>query len=72
MQSVADFDDKHAWDDSYLINSWDEALAEYNVSRVSSTTLHKLTGEQKYHSIAKSGKRLEDVLTEEELKELRE
>jgi hypothetical protein len=34
--------------------------------------LHTLTGEQKYHSIAKSGKRLEDVLTEEELKELRE
>jgi hypothetical protein len=34
--------------------------------------LHKLTREQKYHSIAKSGKRLEDVLTEEELKELRE
>jgi hypothetical protein len=34
--------------------------------------LHKLTREQKYHSIAKSGKRLEDVLTEDELKELRE
>jgi hypothetical protein len=27
---------------------------------------------QKYHSIHKSGKRLEDALSEEELKELRE
>ena len=27
---------------------------------------------QKYHSIHQSGKRLEDVLTKEELKELRE
>jgi hypothetical protein len=26
--------------------------------------------DQKYHSIAKSGKRLEDVLTKEELREL--
>ena len=33
MQSVVDFNDKHAWDDSFLVNSWDEALAEYNVSR---------------------------------------
>ena len=32
----------------------------------------QLTRAQKYHSIHQSGKRLEDVLTEEELKELRE
>ena len=31
-----------------------------------------LTREQKYHSIHKSGKKLEDVLTVEELRELRE
>ncbi|KAF2677233.1 hypothetical protein K458DRAFT_447063 [Lentithecium fluviatile CBS 122367] len=49
-------DDKGAWDDSALVNSWDEAVAEY----------------QKYHSIQRSGKRLEDVLSEEELKQLRE
>ncbi|KAF2441475.1 hypothetical protein P171DRAFT_72670 [Karstenula rhodostoma CBS 690.94] len=48
-------DDHSAWDDSALINSWDDAVAEY----------------QKYHSISKSGKRLEDVLTEEELERLR-
>ncbi|KAL1612235.1 hypothetical protein SLS60_000459 [Paraconiothyrium brasiliense] len=48
-------DDRSAWDDSALINSWDDAVAEY----------------QKYHSISKSGKRLEDVLTEEELERLR-
>ncbi|KAL5394574.1 hypothetical protein PMIN03_010688 [Paraphaeosphaeria minitans] len=48
-------DDHSAWDDSALINSWDDAVAEY----------------QKYHSISKSGKRLEDVLTKEELERLR-
>ncbi|KAF1967554.1 hypothetical protein BU23DRAFT_483124 [Bimuria novae-zelandiae CBS 107.79] len=48
-------DDRSAWDDSALVNSWNDAVAEY----------------QKYHSIAKSGKRLEDVLTEEELQRLR-
>lgn len=32
----------------------------------------RLRWAQKYHSIHQSGKRLEDVLTEEELKELRE
>lgn len=31
-----------------------------------------LTYVQKFHSIAKSGKRLEDVLTKEELNELRQ
>ncbi|EUC46845.1 hypothetical protein COCMIDRAFT_45829, partial [Bipolaris oryzae ATCC 44560] len=56
MAPVVDMSDKHAWDDSLLISSWDDALNEY----------------KKYHSIHQSGKRLEDVLTEEELKELRE
>ncbi|CBX91869.1 hypothetical protein IAQ61_000086 [Plenodomus lingam] len=51
-----DISDKNAWDDSLLINSWDDAVAEY----------------KRYHSIQKSGKKLEDVLTEEELEELRE
>jgi hypothetical protein len=33
MESVPDFSDKKAWDDSYLVNSWDEALDEYNVGQ---------------------------------------
>lgn len=47
--------DRNAWDDSLLINSWNDAVKEYD----------------KYHSIHKSGKRLEDALTEEELRELK-
>ncbi|KAJ4378256.1 hypothetical protein N0V86_005956 [Didymella sp. IMI 355093] len=54
MAPGIDISDKNAWDDSFLQDSWNEAVAEY----------------EKYHSIAKSGKRLEDVLTKEELKEL--
>ncbi|KZM25223.1 uncharacterized protein EKO05_0007395 [Ascochyta rabiei] len=56
MVAGVDMSDKNAWDDSFLQDSWNDAVAEY----------------EKYHSIAKSGKRLEDVLTEEELKKLRE
>ncbi|CAG5182091.1 uncharacterized protein ALTATR162_LOCUS9987 [Alternaria atra] len=55
MAPIVDMSDKNAWDDSLLINSWDSAVDEY----------------KKYHSIHQSGKKLEDVLTEEELKELR-
>ncbi|KAG9385467.1 SMN domain containing protein [Pyrenophora tritici-repentis] len=56
MAPIVDMSDKNAWDDSVLIDSWDNAVNEY----------------KKYHSIHQSGKRLEDVLTTEELKELRE
>lgn len=56
MATEVDMGDQAAWDDSYLINSWDEAAAEY----------------KRYHSIHKSGKRLEDVLTEEELRNLKQ
>ncbi|PVI07938.1 hypothetical protein DM02DRAFT_648526 [Periconia macrospinosa] len=48
--------DGGAWDDSALIDSWDEAVKEYT----------------KYHSIQRSGKRLEDVLDQEELEQLRQ
>ncbi|KAF2998145.1 hypothetical protein E8E13_001768 [Curvularia kusanoi] len=51
MAHTIDMNDKNAWDDSFLQDSWNDA---------------------KYHSIAKSGKRLEDVLTQEELSELRD
>ncbi|KAL6707190.1 hypothetical protein ACN47E_004737 [Coniothyrium glycines] len=56
MTPSIDMSDRNAWDDSLLIDSWNDALTEY----------------KKYHSIHKSGKRLEDVLTAEELKELRD
>ncbi|KAF2256660.1 hypothetical protein BU26DRAFT_526988 [Trematosphaeria pertusa] len=56
MAPGVSLDDRSAWDDSALINSWEEAVAEYD----------------KYHSIQRSGKRLEDVLSQEELKQLRE
>ncbi|KAF2625373.1 hypothetical protein BU25DRAFT_346194 [Macroventuria anomochaeta] len=56
MAPGIDMSDKNAWDDSFLQDSWNDAVAEY----------------EKYHSIARSGRRLEDALTEEELKELRE
>ncbi|KAF2117582.1 hypothetical protein BDV96DRAFT_611331 [Lophiotrema nucula] len=56
MAPAVILDDKHFWDDRALINSWDEAVAEY----------------KKYHSIQATGKRLEEVLTEDELRELRE
>ncbi|KAF2279672.1 uncharacterized protein EI97DRAFT_455887 [Westerdykella ornata] len=55
MSTSIDLHDRHTWDDAALIDSWEEALAEY----------------KKYHSIRAQGKRLEDVLTEEELRELR-
>lgn len=47
--------DEQDWDDSALIDSWDAALTEY----------------KKYHSIKSQGKRLEDVLTKDELETLR-
>ncbi|OAL48809.1 hypothetical protein IQ07DRAFT_645563 [Pyrenochaeta sp. DS3sAY3a] len=56
MASGVDMSDKNAWDDSELMDTWNDALLEY----------------KKYHSIHKSGKRLEDALTEAELRELRE
>ncbi|KAF2848008.1 hypothetical protein T440DRAFT_537457 [Plenodomus tracheiphilus IPT5] len=55
MSQGVDMGDGNAWDDSLLISSWDEAVVEY----------------KKYHSIHKTGKKLEHVLTDEELKELR-
>ncbi|KAF2740866.1 hypothetical protein EJ04DRAFT_168824 [Polyplosphaeria fusca] len=48
--------DKRAFDDKSLVDNYDEVVAEY----------------KKYHSIAAQGKRLEDVLTKEELAKLRE
>ena len=82
-----DFNDPDAWDDSELVDSWNQALKEYQVNkptilpprqehdpnRMSSYFLF-LTHLyfQKYHSIHLAGKNLSDVLTPAELKELEE
>lgn len=63
--------DRNAWDDSLLINSWNDAVKEYDVRIFSFTSCADIDMTQKYHSIHKSGKRLEDALTEEELRELK-
>lgn len=65
-------DDGKAWDDSALIDSWDEAVNEYTVASASDPfSTQRLTLVQKYHSIQRSGKRLEDVLDQDELEQLR-
>lgn len=53
------------WDDSALIDSWDEALEEYKVAFMQSHPLisdPKLTNLQKYHSIHKNGGNVKDLL----------
>jgi len=55
MSKGINLTDPGVWDDSALVDSWNEALKEYN----------------KYHSIHAQGKDLEDVLTDEELAQLR-
>lgn len=72
MASGVDMSDKNAWDDSELMDTWNDALLEYKVLLGLASSISQLTREQKYHSIHKSGKRLEDALTEAELRELRE
>ncbi|KAF2833853.1 hypothetical protein CC86DRAFT_15796 [Ophiobolus disseminans] len=56
MAPGVDMSNPNAWDDKYLLDSWNDAVKEY----------------EKYHSIHKSGKRLEDALSAKELKDLRE
>lgn len=41
MVSNISLDDRNAWDDSALIDSWDEALAEYKVSLLESLCMCK-------------------------------
>ena len=77
MASEVNANDERDWDDSALIDSWDSALAEYKVSSHDKHSRHHLsdtylTSLQKYHSIQAQGKRLEDVLTKDEVETLRE
>jgi hypothetical protein len=59
------------WDDSALIRSWDEAVAEYEVSfhRDSPTYLLANWTLKFYHSIAARGEDVEEVLRLAELEE---
>lgn len=34
MAPIVDMSDKHAWDDSLLISSWEDALNEYKVRKL--------------------------------------
>ena len=49
------------WDDSALVQSWDDALAEYKVNKSVSSTRTKLTVAQKYHSIHAKGQTMNDL-----------
>ena len=71
MAPGIDMSDRNAWDDSFLINSWNDAVKEYEVGLPILSCEFSSNRCQKYHSIHKSGKRLEEALSEEELKELR-
>jgi hypothetical protein len=57
MAPGIDFDvqDRDVWDDKALIDTWERAYTEY----------------KRYHSIQAQGKRLEDMVTAEELAELK-
>jgi len=50
------------WDDSALVDSWNDALEEYKVAPRSSQKPAELTSRQKYHSIQARGENVEDVL----------
>lgn len=64
--------EEEIWDDSVLIESWDEALAEYKVSiRMPLETLGQHADMlQHYHSLHARGERVEDVLRMEDEAEL--
>ena len=51
------------WDDSALVQSWDDALAEYKVLLWAIICVNfRLTCSQRYHSIHARGQRVEDVI----------
>jgi len=55
------------WDDSALLNSWDDALAEYKVCNASlrDNAYHQTDQSKKYHSLAAKGETV-DLSTLEE------
>lgn len=50
------------WDDSALLQSWDDALTEYKVSQGSPSASSLANSIQLYHSIHARGERVEDVI----------
>jgi hypothetical protein len=60
------------WDDSALIESWNEALEEYKVSYwlITRSLIRRLTKSQHYHSIHARGERVEDVLQSHDTEEI--
>lgn len=54
------------WDDFAIQRSWNSAVAEYEVNSILHCNRWADRSLKKYHSIAKSGKPLEEVLTREE------
>lgn len=50
------------WDDSALVDSWNEALDEYKVETCVIIKAFILTSEQKYHSISSKGENVAEVI----------
>jgi hypothetical protein len=50
------------WDDSALVDSWNEALEEYKVDIRVSNPIPYAHINQRYHSIHARGEKVEDVL----------
>ena len=65
MASNGNLSHSQIWDDSALVDSWNEALAEYKVLG-SPPSRAKLMMAQKYHSIKARGQNVEEVLNESE------
>ncbi|GJN73353.1 hypothetical protein PLIIFM63780_007417 [Purpureocillium lilacinum] len=58
-------DDKAVWDDSALVDSWNEALEEYKVRAVPKSPDAVTKSGQKYHSIHAKGGSVKDLIAEE-------
>lgn len=64
--------DTNTWDDSELLQTWNKALHEYNACNSKKSTSFMSNTKQRYHSIQARGEKVEDVLNEYELEQLRE
>lgn len=65
MSDTQDLSHNEIWDDSALVESWNEAVEEYKV-RVATAALRKLPliKSQYYHGLHARGEKVEDVLRE--------
>lgn len=68
VDAVDEMNHQDVWDDSALVQSWNEALAEYKVSpttlRMPNTHPFLTTRSQKYHSIHATGGSVDSLLSE--------